>query len=372
MIITPGEVLKDTREQKKILIQKVAEDTNTSVRHIQALEENNYSMFPGETYTIGFLKNYAEYLELDADYILQLYRSSQLEQVEVPLKELTKPATTYMDYVLKYLKIIAIPVGIVAIAVLAFFLYNSNATQRNQRTVQQNSDLEDFLSRSDTIPDTETDHISLRNGYASVVILIGKGINFSLLNTEVYIVLKRIDYRKNIGEQSSALVEIYPGKTQLNLYENQTVTINEDGIPHQFKLTLQGSTPNNIKVRIEFDQELVKAAKKQDNQEDTQTRITNPSNYIIRFEAITTGQTFVEFYVDGQPKKKGLLPEGSRLLYEANESIQLKIGSAGAMRIKINGTDYNFGPLGKAVKKVILKEKDPLQQTKFRVVVKDA
>lgn len=371
MIITPGEVLKQSREEKRILIQKVAEDTHTSVRHIQALEEDNYSMFPGETYTIGFLKTYAEYLELDADYILQLYRSSQLEQVEVPLKELTRPATTYMDYIFKYLKIISIPVGIVAIVALAFLLYNSNSNQRSERAAQQNSDLEDFLSRSDSIPDTETDHISLRNGYASVVVLMGKGINFSLLNREIYIVLKRIDYRKNIGEQSSALVEIYPGKSQINLYENQTVTINEEGIPHQFQLTLQGSTPNNVKMRIEFDQALVKAEEK-GNQEETQTRITNPSNYIIRFEAITIGQTFVEFYVDGQPKKKGLLPEGSRLLYEANESIQLKIGSAGAMRIKINGTDYNFGPLGKAVKKIILKEKDPLQQTKFRVVVKDA
>lgn len=374
MIETPGQVLRKTREAKKILIQKVADDTHVSSRHIQALEEDDFSVFPGETYTIGFLKTYATYLGIDTDHILHLYRSSQLEQVEVPLKELTKPTTTSMDYVLKYFKLISIPLALLLVGLVAFLLYNRTPVPRNERVVKQNpSNLEDFLSQSSTIPDTETDHILARNGYVSAVIQTGKGINFSLLNTEIYIVLKRIDYRKDVGGQSSALVELYPGKSKLNLYENQTVTVADENIPHQFKLTLQGATPNNIKVRIEFDKAVINAAKKETEDPGiTQARITNPSNYIIRFEGITTGQTFVEFYVDGQPQKKGLLPKGSRILYEANESIQLKIGSAGAMKIKINGKDYNFGPLGTSVKKVILKEKDPLQQTKFKVVVKDA
>lgn len=373
---TPGQYLKAAREAQKILPQKVAEDTHISLRHIKALEEDNYSIFPGETYTKGFLKQYSNYLNLNEDHVLQLYRSSLLEQVESPLDQLTKPTITSLDYIVKYAKIFLIPLVIVLVTFIGYLFYQNQGESRPERTNHSApSNLQAFLSKSDTIPDKETEHISLNAKYPSnAVILPQQGINFSLLNTEVYVILEKLYYRQESGGQSSVLVEVYPGRTRFKLYENKPLVIHEDNIPHEFTLTLRGATPNNIKLQVEADiQEAVEAAKKTSKDPGiTESRITNPSNYIIRFEAYTTGQNFVEFYVDGQPQKKGLLPKDSRILYEANESIQMKIGDAGAIKIRINGKDYNFGKRGQQVKKIILKEKDPLQQTKFRVVVKDA
>jgi len=69
---SPGEKLKTARNEKGLSIDQVSHDTNITNRYIQALEDENYGVFPGEPYVIGFLKNYSAYLELDVQKILSL------------------------------------------------------------------------------------------------------------------------------------------------------------------------------------------------------------------------------------------------------------------------------------------------------------
>ena len=38
--------------------------------YIEALECENVTIFPGELYLVGFLRNYSEYLGLDAKYMI--------------------------------------------------------------------------------------------------------------------------------------------------------------------------------------------------------------------------------------------------------------------------------------------------------------
>lgn len=75
---TVGEILKGVRNDKKLTLENVEERTKIRKKFLQALEENNWSKLPSLTYARGFIKNYAEFLELDSSYILSIFRRQMI------------------------------------------------------------------------------------------------------------------------------------------------------------------------------------------------------------------------------------------------------------------------------------------------------
>jgi cytoskeletal protein RodZ len=69
-----GEVLRTAREAKFIDLARVERDTKIRVRYLSALERGDYRDLPPPVYTKGFLRNYGLYLELDPEYLIDLYR----------------------------------------------------------------------------------------------------------------------------------------------------------------------------------------------------------------------------------------------------------------------------------------------------------
>lgn len=69
-----GEVLRAAREAKGADLSRVERETKIRERYLSALERGEYRELPGSVYTRGFLRNYAAYLELDAEYLIDLYR----------------------------------------------------------------------------------------------------------------------------------------------------------------------------------------------------------------------------------------------------------------------------------------------------------
>lgn len=60
-----GERLKAAREQKKLSLEDIADQTRIPLRHLQNLEAGDWSNLPAPTYTIGFAKSYASAVGLD-------------------------------------------------------------------------------------------------------------------------------------------------------------------------------------------------------------------------------------------------------------------------------------------------------------------
>ena len=59
-----GETLREAREQKGATVKQISQDINISKEYLSALEEETFDIFPAETYLLGFLRNYSEYLGL--------------------------------------------------------------------------------------------------------------------------------------------------------------------------------------------------------------------------------------------------------------------------------------------------------------------
>ena len=75
-----GDRLRESRESQSYTLDHIARDTRISKRYLQALEKEDFSVFPGETYLIGFLRNYTQYLGLDSDEFLTLYRNIKIQE----------------------------------------------------------------------------------------------------------------------------------------------------------------------------------------------------------------------------------------------------------------------------------------------------
>jgi transcriptional regulator with XRE-family HTH domain len=363
---TVGQLLKQARMEKNFSIKDISDGTKITGRHISALEENNFDIFPGETYILGFIRSYSNFLGIDPDYMIQVFRGNQLEELEPPIEELTEPTITIYDYLKKYLYLpAAIFAGIIFIGAIVIFVKNTgNSNIQSEVSTGNEKDLTKILTESLKIPDMETEHINLQNGNATALISMKNGIDFSIQNNEVYLVLDRMDYKAIQNNLSRAYLFLYPGKKVIQMVENETTNIEENDIK-PFKVKFMGATPNMIKIQIQY-------TGSEYEPQETVTTIANPSNFIIVLDAVTTGENFVEFYIDGNLRKRGLLPAGSEIHYEANDSIQMKIGDAGAMDIRINGKPQVFGVRGQQVNKIIRKVKDPVEQTKFQISIKDS
>jgi cytoskeletal protein RodZ len=87
-----GAKLKAARESKGFTYEQVSRDTNIAVRYLEALETENFTNFPGEPYLLGFLRNYGEYLGLDVQELLSLYRAFKIQEQPIPVDQLLRPS----------------------------------------------------------------------------------------------------------------------------------------------------------------------------------------------------------------------------------------------------------------------------------------
>ena len=74
---TVGEILRSEREKKGLSVKEIEFATSIRTLYITAIEEDNYSVIPGEVYVKGFIRNYSNYLGLDSQEIMDLYRKDQ-------------------------------------------------------------------------------------------------------------------------------------------------------------------------------------------------------------------------------------------------------------------------------------------------------
>jgi cytoskeletal protein RodZ len=69
-----GERLREARMRQKIDIAEVEAATKIRAKYLRALENEEFSLLPGNTFVKTFLRTYAEYLGLDARMLVEEYR----------------------------------------------------------------------------------------------------------------------------------------------------------------------------------------------------------------------------------------------------------------------------------------------------------
>src|SRR5258707_12457590 len=68
-----GEELRREREIRGISLKEIADATKISKRFLEAIERNDHRTLPAPVFTRGFIREYARYLGLNADEIVNRY-----------------------------------------------------------------------------------------------------------------------------------------------------------------------------------------------------------------------------------------------------------------------------------------------------------
>ncbi len=70
-----GAMLARARRQRDQEVADVAANLRIRRVYLQAIEEGRYAELPGTTYAVGFVRSYAEYLDLDSEFLVERFRS---------------------------------------------------------------------------------------------------------------------------------------------------------------------------------------------------------------------------------------------------------------------------------------------------------
>jgi transcriptional regulator with XRE-family HTH domain len=82
-----GTTLSEARVARGLTLEDCERDTRISKRYLDALEREDWRVFPAPVYSRAFLRTYAQYLNLDADRLIRL-QASAAEPAEIkPLPE---------------------------------------------------------------------------------------------------------------------------------------------------------------------------------------------------------------------------------------------------------------------------------------------
>ncbi len=94
-----SDVLKDEREKQDLSIDDVVEATKIKRSFILAIEKGRFQELPSDTYAMGFVKNYAQYLGLSEDRAAALLRREyEAKGIEVlpKFRKTTRPGRKIM------------------------------------------------------------------------------------------------------------------------------------------------------------------------------------------------------------------------------------------------------------------------------------
>ncbi|MCG0278339.1 MAG: DUF4115 domain-containing protein [Thermanaeromonas sp.] len=83
-----GEVLRRAREEKGITLREAEEATKIRLKYLDALEREEFAQLPGRVYAIGFLRNYARYLGLEWQELVEELKK------QWPDEEESRPASS--------------------------------------------------------------------------------------------------------------------------------------------------------------------------------------------------------------------------------------------------------------------------------------
>lgn len=89
--LTFGSWLRRERELREIPLHEIADVTKISIRYLEALEQDRFDVLPAPVFARGFLKEYARYVGLDPDEVINSYLTTQQEAESPETEETMEP-----------------------------------------------------------------------------------------------------------------------------------------------------------------------------------------------------------------------------------------------------------------------------------------
>jgi hypothetical protein len=379
-----GETLRAQREKKGITLEQAASDTRIREKFLKALEDSDYQTLPGTVYTKGFLRNYAEYLELDTEELVVQFHQER-DQPEAP--RAFKPIGPIMRRNLIFTPRVLVPVvvlaGIVLFVSYLYYQFVSFAVPPKIDVTDPGSDAiaqsAEFTVKGRTVPDgrvtvqvfpgplTVTDIHPNPDGTFSVNVQLNPGAN--------HIVVEVLDVTGKVGRASRTVrleaVASTPGQPVIIVEEpangatftNAPVLVRGRFDPSVTALSVNGvqlpiSSARLFEIRFTYPagkQTITIVASNAAGGTTTETRaVTVAYTAAVVNVTVKGGDAWLQATVDGTivPGTGRVFKEGESATYTGRE-VRLRSGNGAATIVSYNGQPaVALGKQGEVVERI--------------------
>jgi cytoskeleton protein RodZ len=159
-----GGLFFEKRQSKKLSLEEVSATLNIRKVFLSAIENDNFDLLPGGVYNIGFIKNYAKFLDIDFDLILQKIMSEERKQEEEQKENYFNVSKEFRPEKNVNPLYVAISVVFMIIFALASYFYNdhnsakdSSDNEANTLNSEAEKEKKDFFTNSEAL-NTESDN----------------------------------------------------------------------------------------------------------------------------------------------------------------------------------------------------------------------
>ncbi|NOY09550.1 MAG: helix-turn-helix domain-containing protein [Spirochaetes bacterium] len=343
-----GRLLKQEREKNGCNIEQVARETHISKRYLHALEDEDFSIFPGETYIIGFLRNYADYLGLDPGELINLYKNIKIQEQPVPMDELlkVKPAVRNIS------RLAVIVLIAVSAAAGGYFIYKYfsagrekaetvkkaevlNAGKKGSKFVFQGEAITRWFNKGDTIEyelgkkvysieiSRIDDGLTLKTGKGLINLHVGSENYLDLDSNskpDIRIILNDIDKTTDAQRVNLGLYKII-----------KPVASAEKGQPAQAAVTGQSVSSAAASVTI------------------LESSAIEPFAVDFRFR----GYCMLRYLKDNKERDERFFHKGEQFSLDIKNTVILWISNAGSLKVSVAGESVGMGRPGEVVTKQI-------------------
>ena len=382
-----GEILRAQREKKSITLEQAAADTRIREKFLAALEDGDYKLLPGAVYTKGFLRNYAEYLDLDTEELIALYQRER-GQPEPPPTRSFKPYRPVARRSLIFRPVVFLPVLILAGAGLfvgyLYYQFTTFATLPRLEVSDPASDQlasrGDLLVRGITVPegritvrvypgpDTFGDIRPSADGAFSTTVALKPGTNH--VEVEVLDTAGKTNRVSRTIQYAAPLASALPAQLVVDQPANgATVTNSYVQVSGRASGALTNLSINNSAMPFNPDgkfatryylpagqQTFIISARAPDGSVIQETRTVN----VVYTQAVVTvfvsgGDAWILATVDGAPVTGAggrTYHDGETAVYSGKE-VRLKTGNAASTQIIYNGQPITtLGRPGEVIERI--------------------
>lgn len=139
-----GETLKKIREDSGLNLSDIALKLRIRIEHLNAIEDNAFEKLPADVFTIGYLREYASFLNIASDPLVEAFKELKKKKAEpvepadeIIVKTPVKPQPDNKTPISPGIKIFA-TIGAGAIALIIFFTIMDSVQNTDRETANDN------------------------------------------------------------------------------------------------------------------------------------------------------------------------------------------------------------------------------------------
>lgn len=349
-----GDKLRFARESKGISIEQAARETYIARKFIESMETERFDVFPGESYLLGFLRSYSEYLEFESEELVNLYKNMRIQEQPAPIDELLDNKGPSAVSVVG-----GVFFGLLIIAALIFLVPWSDIFAARPATTVNEVPHEEAPT---VVEDTTSRNVYtlkeefLEQEFESGDILRledGNEVTLVIVNDNAAIMFA--DQNLKLEQQSKVLIDIDGDqRNDLGITFNEATEI---GAVIRFDRVIE--SPLNTLDPIPLD---IRESETRGLGSTTQPARVRKSMVILEgtrkknFDYLVTFQQagFARIQVDEQPVEEGYMVAGKSFpaggtAGKAVESLKLWLTNAGSTKLTINGSQIKLGGPGEVL-----------------------